>query len=249
MIAFPLAMALALAVQAQPAARSSGQAEVSRTEAEALLAACGGRRFETPVEIAAEGKVRRSKVKLCGTPGQSDADWIRTLEDAVRNVDNSRMPPAAKEQVIAAIRAEIARLLPATPVSAPGPALAPAATTPPAAGPVGLGVAVAARPRLSVRCFTPGERGKAACSLLTRESLLIVRAEEGLGAGHRLRFVRRGDVRSELALGAMARGKSVRLELPEAVCAGVGRSRVDIQLIAGAAGPPVQTIGPIDLRC
>lgn len=265
MIAFSLAMALALAVQAQPAAPSGGQSEVGKAEAEALLAGCGGRRFETPVEIAAEGRVRRSKVKLCGKAGQSDADWVRTLEDAVRNVDNSRMPPAAKEQVIAALRAEIGRLVQAMATAAPLPDPAPgpvqnsptlrnpatpvtAPTTAPAR-PVVPAAAILAGPRVSFRCLTPGEGGEAKCNTLDRDGFLIVFADEELEAGHRLRFVRRGDVRSTIALAPMARGKSVRLKLPGAVCAGVVSSRLEVQLLGRAAETVVQTLGPLSLRC
>ena len=43
--------------------------------------------------------------------GQSDADWIATLEDAVAKVEsNSTMPELTRNQIVTAIKAEVARL-------------------------------------------------------------------------------------------------------------------------------------------
>jgi hypothetical protein len=50
-------------------------------------------------------------VKLCGTEGQSDADWMRTLEDAVAKTSaNLQMPSAVRDQIVTALNAEISRL-------------------------------------------------------------------------------------------------------------------------------------------
>lgn len=270
MIATMLTLALVLAAQA-PAAPAGDQAQLSKADADALIAGCAGRRFEAPVQVTVGGKVRRSKVKLCGKPGQSDADWARTLEDAVRNVEASpKMPSEARDQVIAALKAELAKLPKPAPAAAvvplreavPAPALRPPeysslpplpppSAVAPVARPLALKAASAPgpRPKLSFRCLTPGE-GEGPCSTLERDSLLIVRADEDLGPGSRLRFLRRGDVRGEVALAPMARGKSVRLKLPKPVCSGVVRSQVEVQLVAsGAAGTAFDAVGPLDLRC
>ena len=48
---------------------------------------------------------------MCGTEGQSDADWVRTLRDAVVKTEtNLQMPPAVREQIVTALNAEISRL-------------------------------------------------------------------------------------------------------------------------------------------
>ena len=80
---------------------------------------CEAHKFETVIQLTGDdGKARSSKVKLCGNQGQSDADWIRTLKDAVTKASQSSdMPKAAKEQIVAAINAEIERLNGAAPSS------------------------------------------------------------------------------------------------------------------------------------
>ena len=63
--------------------------------------------------MKAEGQPlpKRSRVKLCGTEGQSDADWVRTLKDAVVKTEaNLQMPPGVREQIVTALNAEISRL-------------------------------------------------------------------------------------------------------------------------------------------
>ena len=73
---------------------------------------CNAHSFETTIQmLGPEGKPRSSKVRMCGTEGQSDADWIHTLQDAVKKTSlSAQMPLAAKEQIIAAVNAEIERL-------------------------------------------------------------------------------------------------------------------------------------------
>ncbi|HVM38514.1 MAG TPA: hypothetical protein VM265_09025 [Sphingomicrobium sp.] len=247
MIALSLSLALGLALQAQVAAPPPVESEVSRAEAEALLAGCAGRRFETPVETVVDGKVRQSRFKLCGKAGQTDADWARTLQDAGRNVEQSRMPAGVKDQIISALQAELAKLPQAAPAASAAPL--PAPVPPPAARPA-LGAApVADPPRLSFRCMAARGGVAGPCREVGADSLLLVHADEELKAGSRLRFLRRGDVRGELALAPMARGKSVRVKLPAALCAGVIRSQVEIQLLGTPGGTVARTVGPLDLRC
>ena len=48
---------------------------------------------------------------MCGNEGQSDAAWISTLKDAVAKVEaNTEMPESTRDQIVTAVRAEIARL-------------------------------------------------------------------------------------------------------------------------------------------
>ena len=68
-----------------------------------LVQSCDAHKFETVVG--------ESKVKLCGVEGQSDAEWIETLRDAIKKLEaNKDMPADKREQIVAAIKSEIARL-------------------------------------------------------------------------------------------------------------------------------------------
>lgn len=96
-----------------------------------LTEACATRSFETTVRGTSKGKPHESKVTFCGSPGQTDADWIATLKDAIAKVTaNPAMPPAIKAQIISAVNAEILRLGAAPAIAAPGPALVNAPSLP-----------------------------------------------------------------------------------------------------------------------
>jgi hypothetical protein len=76
-----------------------------------LMQNCDAHKFETIVEATVDGQPHRSKVKLCGNEGQSDAEWIGTLKDAIAKLNaNLDMDPAVRTQIVAAISKEIARL-------------------------------------------------------------------------------------------------------------------------------------------
>jgi hypothetical protein len=80
-----------------------------------LMQSCDAHKFETVVDTVVgtigDGQPHKSKVKLCGVEGQSDADWIGTLRDAIRKLEgNKDMAPATRDQIVAAIKAEIGRL-------------------------------------------------------------------------------------------------------------------------------------------
>lgn len=98
--------ALLIGVQAaEPAPAAAVDSEA------AALANCTARKFETTIQGTVNGKPKSSKVKLCGKAGQTDAEWRRTLTDALDKVAaNPRMSRAAKEQLIAALKLEIAKL-------------------------------------------------------------------------------------------------------------------------------------------
>ncbi len=123
---FLFALAVGAAVQASAPAKAETPTETLAeppAEAKKLVEDCSARRFETTVKGMSKGKPRESKVKLCGTPGQTDAQWIATLKDAIdKTVANPGMPPSIKQQIVTAVNAEIARLG-AAPASAGGPAL------------------------------------------------------------------------------------------------------------------------------
>ena len=55
-------------------------------DAKALIDTCAAHKFETIVsDVTADGQPKKSRVKLCGQPGQTDAEWIATLKDARAN--------------------------------------------------------------------------------------------------------------------------------------------------------------------
>lgn len=76
-----------------------------------LIQSCDAHKFETVVDSIADGQPHQSKVRLCGVQGQSDAEWIDTLRDAIKKLDaNKEMPTAQRDQIVTAIKTEIARL-------------------------------------------------------------------------------------------------------------------------------------------
>lgn len=128
--------ALALAASDPPAGGSAGDAPPP--EMQKLLDECNGHRFETLVDVTVNGQPRKSKVKLCGTPGQTDADWARTLKDAIAKVEaNSDMTPAMRGKIVTALNAELAKLAAGTARPAIVGGTAPAIAARPPAPPPG----------------------------------------------------------------------------------------------------------------
>lgn len=86
-------------------------------ELKALADSCMGRKFETLVAV--EGRSRGSRVRICGEPGLSDADWLNTLRSSIRQTEaNGSLSQPVKDQIIGALKAEIARLqTPAVPAA------------------------------------------------------------------------------------------------------------------------------------
>ena len=239
---------------------------------------CDAHKFETTIKLTGpDGQQKASKVKMCGTVGQSDADWVRTLQDAVKKTSLSpQMPQAAKEQIVAAVNAEIDRLtkpalaLPeSADISKLGKSAPPKAEAPlsrdygslgalPSATNVepphvlGPGAAIAEVPRLTLRCAFAGDEDRPiACDTIDRDTIMVFRADDAYPRGVAVRFVRKGDSRAELDLPALKMGQTANLRLPPAVCAGVVRSRVEIQALGAnsPSGTSAGTIGEYDLRC
>ena len=76
---------------------------------------------------------------------------------------------------------------------------------------------------------------------------MLVRADENLGAGTSLRFVRGGDQRAELQLGQLQKGGTIREKLPARVCSGVLRGKVEVQIVS--KNQVADTLGPYALYC
>ena len=251
----------------------SGAAQQTRS----LVENCDAHKLETILEIpTADGGVKHSRMRLCGTEGQSDDDWVRTLKDAVVKTNtNLTMPASVRQQIVTAINAEIARVQgksasgaiaelppPRTVAKRPTPdeysTLPPLPDKPPAPAQVLVGSAAALptlpRPRMSFICSTADEVGEGPCTEFSRETLLTVRADEDLPVGTSLRFVRSGEARADVALVQLKRGRSTRIPLPSEVCSHAAGGKLEIRIVRAvpAAGPTGQEVGedgPYNLRC
>jgi len=276
MVLFALALLVAEPSALDAAERAAGKRGTPVTPAptqqlKALAENCDAHKFETVVEIDAGGTVKHSRVKLCGTEGQSDADWIRTLKDAVAKTSaNDKMPLPVRQQIITAINAEIARLQgapaaaapPATVAALPPPrsaakavplqgynSLPPLPDTPPPVVHVLPGGSAALpmlpKPRMSFICLTPGQVGEGPCGDFARDTYLIVRADEDLPAGTSLRFVLSGESKSDVQLAQLKRGRTMRMTLPLDVCSHTGGGSLEIRIIRAvpALGPSGMEVG------
>ena len=237
------------------------EGEVDKADAEAFIARCGSRKFETEVMSNNGGKLRKAKILLCAKPADSDEEWIATLDKAATQIGESpQLSAEAKAKVIAEIQAAIglvrgvqgaqaqpAVASPTAREAGPGVAeLAPApppmpepivATVrplppPPAPKPIAVPRAPVSKPPLSISCSEAGGPGGGGdCGELTAATLLTVRAAADVTSKVSLRFIRDGDPRGGIALGTMRRGQVIRARLPARVCSGVVRGRVMLQTI------------------
>ena len=87
------------------------------------------------------------------------------------------------------------------------------------------------------------------CDFLQKDTVLAIRAVDGLDKGARLRFVRRGDERGEVTLAALQPGGIAKVRLPNDVCTGVKTSKVELQLLAPGSSAVSARMGPYGLRC
>ncbi len=102
---------LAILLTAPAFAQEKPAPDAPSGKMENLLQNCDAHKFETTVETTVDGKPHSSKLKMCGNEGQSDAEWINTLKDAVTKTEaNSTMSESMRNQIVSAIKAEIARL-------------------------------------------------------------------------------------------------------------------------------------------
>ncbi len=252
---------------AQPAPTESiDAASEPRPELKSLAESCAAHKFETIV--MSEGRGRGSRVRICGKAGQTDAEWLNTLRDSIRQTEaNDELSLPVKDQIVAALKAEILRLEravsspPATTITGLSSEIAPPrepapqySTLPPLPAPksrvagsiANAPAAPLEKPRLSINCALPRE-AFAGCARLERETQLMIRADEDVAAGTSVRFLRGGDARAELDLGPLKKGVSMREKLPGRVCSGVLRGKVQLQILS--KGQVVETRGPYALYC
>ena len=91
------------AVEPAPAA-----AAIAKSDAEKFIAECGSRRFETSANSNNNGKLRKAKILLCAKSGDSDEQWIATLEKAASSVVASKeLSIEAKAKISGALQTEI----------------------------------------------------------------------------------------------------------------------------------------------
>ncbi len=110
--ALALASGVAVAAAAPPSVTKDAPAPDKATEqAKRIIQNCDAHKFETVVHEVVDGQPKQSKVTLCGKDGQTDAQWIDTLKDAVNKVNaNKDMEAPIRDQIVAALSAEIDRL-------------------------------------------------------------------------------------------------------------------------------------------
>lgn len=245
------AFACAMAVPA-PAEELQQPAESDPSVA-AIVADCSARKFETRVEIEKDGQKRLTKLKLCAVKDADDASWVRTLEDAKAKIAaHPDISEESRAKIVAELDAEIAKIQTGKTASIPAPVAPVPPTTPAVAAKPKLSTSsparAAAKPRLTIRCLDVGDTGTGStCTWLERDTRLAIHADEDLAGSTSLRFIRRGDVKGEVALAAMRQGQSIRSKLPEQLCIGVSSSKVEIQVLS--SNQVVETLGPYKLRC
>lgn len=239
---------------------------------------CNAHRFETTIQLSGpDGKPQDKTVRMCGAKGETDSGWIATLKDAVKKTAESpKMPQGAKEQIIAAVNAEISRLshpglnlprgtniatlprssgakVPQAPIARDYSALPPLPTASTVEPPHLLGAdgTIADAAHVSLSCAAVGDEDRPdRCATIDKDTVLVVRAEAAYPKGVAVRFLRHGDSRAEVDLPAMTPGETMKLRLPPAVCSGVVRSTLEIEALpAEGPGAVPGRVGEYDLRC
>lgn len=91
---------------------SSAKMEVSGDpQAKAIVTGCGARHFETNAEVVDGGQKRLTKIKLCAKPGEDDAMWVKSLQQAAKTIDGTdRLAVESRAKIVAALNAEIIRV-------------------------------------------------------------------------------------------------------------------------------------------
>jgi len=110
MLSIALAIAGPAIAQDQPKAASKSS-EAPPEKLQTLLQNCDAHKFETIVETTVDGQPHRSKFKMCGNEGQTDAEWLVTLQDAITKLEaNTEIAASTRDQIVTAIKGEIDRL-------------------------------------------------------------------------------------------------------------------------------------------
>ena len=246
-------------------------------DSKAAVQDCSAHKFETVVTAQVGGQPKSSRLRLCGVAGQSDSDWLKTLQDSANKVMlNFQMQAPMREAMVAALKGEIARLegkagtaAVAAPItikpraSAEGDKLAGYNALPPMPAPmpaasVALGQAPklappVARPPIRLEC-TSAAGMEGPCTEFDRSTFVVIAARGAVQPGVSLRFFRDGEQRAEVPIGTMKKGQTRRIALPAQVCRGVtsAQLRVDTMVtpaVKNAAPQRTTSEGPFNLRC
>ena len=88
---------------------ADGKKHISKAE---FVADCGkGRKFESSATTGDEKNKNVNKMVICSDPGESNAEWRKTLSDALARVEgNQDMNPEGKAKIMADLRAELAKI-------------------------------------------------------------------------------------------------------------------------------------------
>ena len=246
--------------------------ELTRNQADTLRSQCGDRRFETSADGMIDGEMKRRKITLCAAPGDSNAQWITKLENAVAWVRaQPGLSDPVKDKLIADLQTKIGQERSVAPLRALPSAGLPAAdalvaTVPPMPPPLprstlsgaamlALAPPLVTRPPLTIRCLAAGERGVGTrCGRLVSNTVFTVYADADLAGPTTLRFMRRGELRAETDVAPLRQGQMLRVKLPPQVCSGVVRSDVAIEIMSeqsssGRVAQIADKVGPFDLHC
>ena len=93
--------------------KTDGDKEIAiNSDSDKFVADCGkGRKFESSSSSGDDKRKNVSKMVLCSDPGESDADWAKTLSKALADIEgNKDMPADAKAQIVADLKSEIAKI-------------------------------------------------------------------------------------------------------------------------------------------
>lgn len=102
---FAFAAPTAAAQTAPPTAAQSS------ATARQVLQDCNAHKFDTVVTAEVDGKMQSKRVRLCGQVGQSDSDWVRTLEDSVTKIEASdAIAKPMRDAMATSLKVEVIRL-------------------------------------------------------------------------------------------------------------------------------------------
>jgi hypothetical protein len=211
-------------------------------------------------------------VTLCSEKGATTDEIVRMIDEAAAKIEaTTSIPEDRRTALIQQMRAKIAELqgqLPVAEPAAPAPiavadvppasavaetAAGPAATAAPSAAPpvsprpAERATGSLSKPKLSFSCISPEYPAGGPCVTLSRDTIVTLRSGEPVPSGFALRFVRQGDAKAEIALGALRKGQSLRLAIPQQVCSGVVSAEVEMDVVGG--GRVLDRQGPYLLHC
>jgi hypothetical protein len=84
--------------------------EKAATEASDTVGKCQTRNFQTSADSVVDGKSSRANILLCAKLGETDEQWIKTLQTTAVLVSESSMSLAAKIKLTGELDAEITRM-------------------------------------------------------------------------------------------------------------------------------------------